>query len=106
MRNNHVQLREFIETIIELRSARWDDLRKQDALYLNERFRALAQALELRSAAYPTVKDFTDLKTHVDVELASRSGSSNAVTTMFQVITVLGFLISVFLAYLTYMKLT
>jgi len=102
--NNHVSLREFIERIIDLHNRRRDDLCLQDNKRLDERFEALDKALKLQATAYPTVKDFNDLKTHVDVELASRSGSSNAATTLFQVLTVLSLLTSSLFAYLLYLK--
>ena len=104
MANDHIALREFIELIIRKDNERRDDLRREDDRRLQERFGALDKALLLQAAAYPTVKDFNNLKTHVDVELAARSGSSNAVTTLFQVLTVLSMLTSVVLGYLIYIK--
>lgn len=101
---DHVSLREFIERIITENNKHRDDLRREDNLRLDERFAALARALSLQSVAYPTVKDFNDLKTHVDVELASRSGSSNVVATLFQVLTVLSLVSSSIFAYLLYTK--
>lgn len=101
---NHVALREFIETIIALNNQRRDDLRAEDLKSISNAFAALDKALVLQSGSYPTVKDFNDLKTHVDVELASRSGSSSTVTTLFQVMSALGMAISVAVAFLMYLK--
>lgn len=102
--NNHIQLREFIETIIKLHEERRDDLRLEDDRRLKEKFESLDTALRLQAASYPTVQDFNNLKTHVDVELATRSGSSSSMTTLFQVLTLLSLSISALLAYLTYVK--
>lgn len=102
--NDHVSLREFIERIIVENNIRRDDLRREDNHRVEDQFKALDKALMLQAAAYPTVKDFNNLKTHVDVELANRSGSSNAVTTLFQVMTVLSLIASSVFAYLLYAK--
>ena len=102
--NDHVALREFIEAIIDRDNHRRDGQRTDDMRRIDERFEALDKALKLQAAAYPTTRDFNDLKTHVDVELASRSGSSNAVTTLFQVLTVLSMIFNAVLGYLFYFK--
>lgn len=82
--NDHVQLREFIERIIQENDRR-----------IEERFTALDKALKLQAAAYPTTKDFNDLKTHVDSEYGIR-------TAMAMIAAGLALLVSVVLAALTY----
>ena len=99
---DHIALREFIETIIKLHEQRRDELRAEDDRRLKEKFTALADALTLQAAAYPTVKDFNDLKTHVDVELAARSGSSSAVDTLFKLLSAMALIISCLVGYLVY----
>ena len=101
---NHVALREFIETIIKMHIERLQDLRAEDHRRLKDALAARDEALLLQAKAYPTVKDFNDLKTHVDVEMASRSGSSNSVTTLFQVLTVLSVVFSAVLGFLVYFR--
>lgn len=104
MKANHIQLREFIETIIDLREDWRDDLRLADDRRLKEKFEALDKALLLQAAAYPSVQDFNRLKTKVDVEIATRGGSSASMTVLFQLLTMLSLMISVLFAYLSYLK--
>ena len=82
--NDHVQLREFIERIIQENDRRIDD-----------RFKALDKALILQAAAYPTTKDFNELKTHVDSEYGIR-------TAIAMIAAGLAVLISIVMALLTY----
>ena len=102
--NDHVALREFIEMVIKMHMERMAELRTEDHRRLKEALKSRDEALLLQAKAYPTTQDFNELKTHVDVELASRSGSSNAVTTLFQALTVMSVLLSMVLGYMVYFR--
>lgn len=102
MEDQHVKLREFIETVIELNNLRRDDQLAAEKERLREKFESLAEALKLQASAFPKVQDFNDLKTRVDVGFAGLSGSSNAMTTLFQVLTVASVLGTMILGYLVY----
>lgn len=81
--SDHVPLREFIERII----AEKETLRKSER-------EALAEALKLKDSAFPTIRDFNELKGRVDV-----------IVTLFQVLTTLAVIAAGVFAYLSYVKL-
>lgn len=101
---DHVALREFIETLIARDNNYRDQQRLDDDRRIQDKFAALDKALILQATAFPTVKDFNELKNNVLSELASRSSSSNAVTTLFQVLTVISMLFSTVIGYLVFLK--
>lgn len=100
----HVTLREFIERVIAENNLRRDDLRTEDRRYVDEALKSWDKALKLQAEAYPTTRDFNNLKSHVDVALATRAGVSQGIITLFAISSGLALIISVTVAILAYMK--